>query len=367
MITSLRQILEENGVEKKDTVYRKCNREILGFQIVSGDFYEVVQNRYKEKKLRYKNSVSLSDFAGIIKKLPELAEMDFLQRDKMPFFTEGLGRLQSAIKEGRPVVVEGGPCLFGVDEVEVEIRTKDGRSRVFDYCTGKRYGVEADSAEDNMETFFENHSDQIEEVIFHDHKQGITSQEYESILYVFQAAKALHGTAVIPLPDMSYSKYLFAVISKLDSDQQEKIMKDFHRVSWRISDLYINLINRMEKDYPGVKCVIVHERNQKICEQFYEGRKTYIERNKILRMITNMPNRKESVKDYVSMPALPYYLLGIRDILEIDSVDETDSFRKCAKAHKGAINLSCILYPERLSRDGKNTIYQTKREYKEYL
>ena len=57
------------------------------------------------------------------------------------------------------------------------------------------------------------------------------------------------------------------------------------------------------------------------------------------------------------MPALPFYLLGIRDILEIDSVDETDSFRKCGKAHKGTINLSCILYPEKLSADGKNTVY----------
>ena len=67
------------------------------------------------------------------------------------------------------------------------------------------------------------------------------------------------------------------------------------------------------------------------------------------------------------MPALPFYLLGIRDILEIDSVDETDSFRKCGKAHKGTINLSCILYPEKLSSDGKNTVYHANQEFKEYL
>lgn len=367
MITSLQQILKKDKTEKQDTVYRKTNMEVLKFQIVAGDFFEIIQNRYKEKKLKYKNSVSASDFKGIIRKVPALAEADFPGKDIMPFFTEGMGRLQSAIKEGRPVAVEGGPCLFGVDEVEVEIRTKDGRSRTFDYCTGKRYGMVTDTTADNMESFFENCADQIEDVVFHDHKQGITSQEYESIQYVFEAARVLHGMAVIPLPDMSYSKYLSAVLGKLDSGQKEEIMEAFHRVSWRISDLYIDLINRMEKAYPEVKCVIVHERDQELCNRFYEERKPYIERNKILRMITNMPNRKESVKDYISMPALPYYLLGIRDILEIDSVDETDSFRKCAKAHKGAINLSCILYPERLSRDGKNTIYQTKREYKEYL
>lgn len=367
MIIDLKKILEENKTDKQNTVYQKTNLEVMKFQFVAGDFFQIIQNKYKEEKLYYKNSVSVSDFSGIIRKVPALMGADFPGKDSMPFFTEGLGRLESAIKEGRPVAVEGGPCLFGVDEVEVEIRTKDGKSRVFDYCTGKRYGMEADTTVNNMETFFEDCSDKIEEVIFHDHKQGITSQEYESILYVFQATRALRGTAVIPLPDMSYSKYLAAVISKLDNTRKEKIMKDFHRISWRISDLYIKLIQNMARDYPEVRYVIVHERNQKICEQFYEERKQYIERNKILRLITNMQNRKESVKDYISMPALPYYLLGIRDILEIDSVDETDSFRKCAKAHKGVINLSCILYPERLSKDGKNTIYQTKREYKEYL
>ena len=65
-------------------------------------------------------------------------------------------------------------------------------------------------------------------------------------------------------------------------------------------------------------------------------------------------------------PLVPY-LLGIRDILEIDSVDETDSFRKCGNAHKGTINLSCILYPEKLSADGKNTVYHAKQEFKDYL
>ena len=67
------------------------------------------------------------------------------------------------------------------------------------------------------------------------------------------------------------------------------------------------------------------------------------------------------------MPALPFYLLGIKDILEIDSVDETDSYRKCARAHKGIFNLSCILYPEKLSADGRNTVYHAEQEYKDYL
>ena len=367
MITSLEKILEENNITRQETVYAESCPEIFEFQIVSGDFYSIKENMRNEKELIFKNSVNISDFAEIQKEVPTLAMMDFPGRDKMPFFTNGLERIREAQKEGRSIAVEGGPCLFGVSEVEVEIFMKNGEHRIFDYCTGKRHGMMANSDSEDMEVFFERHGDQIENVIFHDHKKGITSQEYESILYVFQAAEALHGTAVIPLPDMSYSKYLSAVIGNLDDVLRKKIMDDFHKVSWRISDLYIDLIHQMEKTYPEVSCVIVHERNQEICNKFYTGRQSYIERNKILRLITSMPNRKESVKDYISMPALPYYLLGIKDILEIDSVDETDSYRKCAKAHKGVINLNCILYPERLSTDGKNTIYQTDQDYKEYL
>ena len=85
--------------------------------------------------------------------------------------------------------------------------------------------------------------------------------------------------------------------------------------------LYLDLIYSLEKSYPNVRCLVVHERDTELCERFFEERVPHIERNKILRMITAMPNRKESVKDYISMPALPFYLLGIKDILEIDSVD----------------------------------------------
>ena len=218
-----------------------------------------------------------------------------------------------------------------------------------------------------MESFIKDHAQSIERVIFHDKKKGLTHQEYESILYVFEAAEALHAVAVIPLPDMSYVKYLSAVISEMPEDKKEQILKDFRKVSWRISELYLDLIYSLEKSYPNVRCLVVHERDTELCERFFEERVPHIERNKILRMITAMPNRKESVKDYISMPALPFYLLGIKDILEIDSVDETDSYRKCARAHKGILNLSCILYPEKLSADGRNTVYHAEQEYKDYL
>ena len=99
---------------------------------------------------------------------------------------------------------------------------------------------------------------------------------------------------------------------------------------------------------------------------YEEKRAPFIERNKILKSLTSNDAKLESIKDYISMPALPYYIFGSENILEVNSMDETDSYRKCRKAHKSVLSLSCILFPELLSRDGENTIYCTDLEYKDY-
>ena len=53
--------------------------------------------------------------------------------------------------------------------------------------------------------------------------------------------------------------------------------------------------------------------------------------------------------------------------MQVDSVDETDSGRKCNKIHGKDMELIQILYPEYLSSDGKHTIYNAALEYKDYL
>lgn len=367
MITNLREILLRHDLKAEKTVYRESKKSLFSYSLVSGDFYDVRENRQGERKIRFKNSVNISDFQGIVKKVPKLCDVQLKERENIPFFTSNLKKLQEALQKGRRVAVEGGPCLFGVDEVDVQIFTKDGKKAIFDYCSGKRYAKGQDVPGEHMESFIREKEGQIERVLFQNKKRGITSQEYESIQIVFEIAKCLDAIAVIPLPDMSYAKYLEAIFSNVPKEKREQIMREFRAVSWEITDWYVKLIEEMKKEYPTVECFVLHERDKASCEQFYEKRAPYIEKNKIIRMITNDKLRLESVKDYISMPALPFYLFGITDIVEVDSVDETDSYRKCAKAHKGVLSLSCILYPERLSEDGKNTIYHAKQEYKDYL
>ncbi len=256
MITSLRNILENKHTLIEETSYCAGQKELFDYPIVSGDFYEITGDNPGEKEIRFKNTVDVSVFQRIARKVPELSEVKFPDREQTPYFTANLSKLQEALEQNRPVAVEGGPCLFGAHEVEVEVMLQDGDTCIFDYCTGKRYGESTGFLETDMESFIKDHAQSIERVIFHDKKKGLTHQEYESILYVFEAAEALHAVAVIPLPDMSYVKYLSAVISEMPEDKKEHILKDFRKVSWRISELYLDLIYSLEKSYPNVSRIM---------------------------------------------------------------------------------------------------------------
>ena len=67
------------------------------------------------------------------------------------------------------------------------------------------------------------------------------------------------------------------------------------------------------------------------------------------------------------MPALPYYIYGAKTILQVDSMDEIDSYRKCKRAHRSAfLNFACLLFPEMLCDDGEHTLYCAQLEYKDY-
>lgn len=67
------------------------------------------------------------------------------------------------------------------------------------------------------------------------------------------------------------------------------------------------------------------------------------------------------------MPALPYSLYGITDAIQVDSLDELDSYHRCRRAHRRVPNLVWMFYPKRLSKDGEHTIFQAAQAYIEYL
>ncbi len=367
MVTTIRKICKENEVDLSKTCFKDSIPEVVDFIIVSGDNYSFKLKDNEEISLFYKNTVEILDFPNLCNILPEFSNMKYMIRDRLPYFTAGLDSLKEALNNGRKVAIEGGPCLFGTEEVKVEIVHKDGRALFFDYNTGKTYleqGGLSDSG--SFASYIQSHISDISAIHFHNNKTGLTSQEYYFIKYPFEVAKAINAPLVIPIPDISYVKYLNAVIKDLDPRIREATLDEFRNVEYQITDLYLELIETMKGLNPNIQCDVVHARNKELLEKYYREREPFIERSRVIRKLTGIPEKLESIKDYVSMPALPYYLYGISDIVEIDSMDETDSYRKCCFAHKGTINLSCILFPELLSKDKVHTVFEAGRKVKEY-
>lgn len=366
-IDSIREIGREKGIKIRDTIYGNSNTHMLDFRIVSGDFYEPLQKENGKYAWQYKNCVEIMDFPMMKNIFPQLDNFHYSGKDKLPYFTAGLRDIAYKIQNGKKAAIEGGPCLFGTDEVMVKVTTKAGTEEYFDYNTGKSYLQENDNrGKMDFGNFMKKYGREIKAIDFVNKKVGLTPQEWIFIKFPFEMARVFSAPLVIPIPDMSYIKYLEALLSYTEDKVKEETLCKFRTIVYKISDQYLELIDRLQSIYKEVHCEVVHERNKKLIEKYYREREPYMEKRKVLRNLTGIPEKLESVKDYVSMPALPYYLYGIDTIIEVDSMDETDSFRKCRKAHKGSLNLACILLPEFLSRDKKHTIFDAPRSWKEY-
>lgn len=365
MIASIRELCAQKGVAMGDTCYRNSCPEMLDFKIVSGDFYNVTRRAQGDEVLLYKNSVEILDFPLLTEQLPPLRSLRYSLRDSLPYFTDGLCSIARCMAAGEPVAVEGGPCLFGTDEVRVEVRRTGGQTDFFDYNTGKSY-LEQGEAGMEFREFVLAHAGEIRALHFENRKQQLTPQEWAFLKYPFEAAAALSAPLVLPIPDFSYIKYLDAVLERVETPVRQAALEEFRAVAHEICDLYLDVIDRMRVLYPGVRCDVVHDRDTALCARYYAARAPYMERRKTVSRLTGIPEKREPVKDYVSMPALPYYLYGIPNIVEVDSMDETDSFRKCRTAHKQVLNLACLLFPELLSADRVHTIFDAPRDRKEY-
>lgn len=363
---SVDQLCAENHLQVSDTAYRNSKKKMLEFQIVSNNHYAFFRQG-EQNLLKYKNSVEIADFPMLTQALSHLQSVDYLKKNDYPYFTAGLPEIAGKIKAGEPVAVEGGPCLFGTDEVTAEVTTKTGAKLYFDYSTG-RSCREDDACRENgsFGTYTLLHGPEIREIHFENKKTALTLQEWAFIKHPFEIANALRGPLVIPIPDFSYMKYLDAVLQNTDDGVRRNAMEEFRKEAHKITDLYLELIQEMQGRYHGMRCEVVHDRATELCERFYRERAPYIERHKVLRILTGIPEKLESIKDYVSMPALPYYLFGIPNVVQVDSMNETDSYRKCKMAHKGVLTLACLLFPELLSSDSVHTIFDAPFDRKEY-
>lgn len=317
--------------------------------------------------LEYKNTFYCSNFAEIAAILPQVAPVNTPKLKEMPLFVRGIRDLAQAVQESAPLGIVGGPCLFGSHEVVIHIHQEDGRVAQFDFSTGRQYDEKNRLTDNHIETLIENKAKKILRVELENKKKGVTYQEYLSMQYLFEFAQVLGAKIVIPIPDMSYMKFFQSVTALIPREVKEPAFKEFEKISHDIADLYLGVIDDLRARYPGVECQVLHSRDPELCELFYSKRAPYVKKLYQMGQITAHKERTDAVIDYITMLALPFYVYGTRHVLQIDSVDEADSMRKCMKMHGSDVSFHSILFPEYLSGDGVHTVYYAPLEFKDYI
>ena len=317
--------------------------------------------------LEYKNRVMVTDYDNIVAMLPEFGETRYEEMWKFPWLTTNLDALKKAVKSGEVVGVVGGPCIFGIDEVLIEVRTENGESEIFDCSCGRQCAKDPSLPVLTLAGYMQEKGSRVKKMHILNRKRGITRQEFISLLYVFETAHLLKAPVVIPIPDMSYQKYMEADLEYLPQERKEEIMTEFIRTADQVADMFLEVIDILKAYYPEIPVMVLHRRDEALCRLFYEKREPFVSSSSYMCKLTREDGRKESVVDYITMLALPYYFYGTKHVIQLDSLDETDSGRKCQKIHEGHMQLHSILYPEFLSRDGMNTLYNSSIEYKDYL
>lgn len=316
--------------------------------------------------LEYKDTFYCSSFAEIAAILPRIEGVNTPKLRDMPLFVRGISDLAAAVKNAAPLGIVGGPCLFGAYEVIIDIHHADGAVVQFDFSTGRNY-EQGTLAEYDLESYISTKYKDIVRLELTNLKDGVTYQEFLSMQYLFEFAVALGAKIVIPIPDISYMKFLQGVTEPVAGEVKAPAFKVFEQISRDITGMYLKVIDDLRRQYPGVACRVLHGGDPGLCELFHAKREPYVHKLSRMGRVTEHKGRTEAVIDYITMLALPYYVYGTRNVLQIDSVDEADSMRKCMRIHHPEVAFHSILFPEYLSGDGIHTIYYAPLEFKDYI
>lgn len=348
----------KNTIENKDRIkeLRIRKREILSNVDLS--------KAKKGSSIFYKTFVEINDFKMIEEKLPQFKNVRWPFREQMPYFAAGIEDFARAVANGEKTAITGGPCFFGEHEVDMIWTLRDGSQKIYDFTTRRR------STEDRVSQeaeFTKQNADDVVDISFKSHKKLLTTEEFDSILYLFELARATGSCLTLPIVDSSYQKYLNAMLEPLPQEIRFRANERFREVARPVIKMYEELFEFFKKKYPEVECKMMSGETKELLDLYYEKRTPFVSKPSTSRIISGIQEKVESVKDYITLPALPYYFYGVKNILEVDYLGETDSFWKCRKMHKGTINLSALLYPIRISSDGWRTLFSTEPEYKEYI
>ncbi|MBQ3837447.1 MAG: hypothetical protein II814_10015, partial [Treponema sp.] len=269
-VYSTQSLLARFGIKQADSIYKDSSNDFVRWPFSSADFFEAVtekapdsaelegalqggdkllaerinaeikgykdsgntvanQDRIKELRaqkkellakaalalggssvsLVYKTFVQINDSKMVEKKFPQFKNASWPFKDQMPYFTAGLEDFAAAVARGEPTAITGGPCFFGEHEVDLIFTLKDGSQKVYDFTTRRRNSGDKFSLEAE---FTKQNAGEVVDVSFVSHKDMLTTEEYDSVLYLFELANASGSALTLPIVDASYAKYLDSML-----------------------------------------------------------------------------------------------------------------------------------------------------------
>lgn len=299
------------------------------------------------------------------------ADQDMLEH---PWFLSDIGWFFSMTGEeeraSRDIGMEGGSCLIGTDELLFRIVTDE--VHLFDFntmqeVTGKE-NVDISSETDTaLYNFVQSNFDRIQSVEILCDKKEITTDEYQQMKYMFQIGRYYNAKMVVSIPDMSYEKTFCQTFQKLPKELYDSLYQEFMQHVYRIADRNLEWIEYFQEVYPVRELAVFHKRNRELLERFEQARVSYLDAYAQKHLTSNRDGRVEAIKDYVCMPALPYYLWGTRDVIEVNRLEEYPSIEKCKRIHNGRFHLHSMLFPQQMSENGKTSVFYAKKNYKKYV
>jgi hypothetical protein len=259
--------------------------------------------------------------------------------------------------------------MLGTGEMIIHVIHRGGSTYRFDFNTGNHCGDLRDY--DALGPHIKDNADAIVKIIFENKKTALTVQDYESLRLPIEIASLLDIPVIIPLPDSSYMKYVSAATSHLASDVSSSASEDFAAEIRAVSKLFLDAIDELERILRPGKLLAFHAGDKEGLKAFYDGRKPYYDKyvsaGHAFEQITSKTDRFDAVTDYIFLPALPFYLWGIPNIIEVDPIGETDSLRKCVSAHGHELSIFGMLYPERLDKSASRAMSLADIHDKEYM
>lgn len=318
--------------------------------------------------ISYKSGASAID----ISEFPEFSQIiaEHSEIALRPWFTGDPEKLRLLLSSERPVGMEGGACLIGNNELCFSLTLKNGENHIFDFNSMRRIkngcSVLSSAVSSELYEFVKIHKNSIEAAETICIKKALSIDEYEEIQFLFALAKVCNAKLVITVPDMSYEKTFLKIFEELPKNIFEPFYKLFMKEVYRICDISLIWIEKFKKNYGMNDAVILHKRNTDAVSCFEESKKLYIN-DYIKRHLTKKTEMEPALLDYICMPAAPFYLWGIKDIIEINRLEEYPSIEKCLNIHRGKISLNYMLYPQRLSKNGKTSCFYAEENFKEYI